>query len=329
MKKISVLLMAICLSIVLFGCKDSTGEYDPNGRAYDFIYELNMDNYEDYMDISLDNIDGKFYVKYELDEEGYIGELSLTILVFPNHHDDAVEKDIVLTKENKYYEIKVGNSGIETHGNVIECEGTLYSNQFEYIYGLRINKSQNDMNSLNEALEVFEGKTMYTAEYTLDVLDIKIRSKMGFRTDPFYFYNWTPFDLTVYAYEEDHHRYIKRYKDNNETTFEVLSIDEIMEEIGISTSESFLFSETLFAHHRDDHYYVFGTLNDLIEGFLPEDTFEDLSKSSEFKMSIKIIDENKLIFNFHVLDDDIDYDFQFVYDFAEFETVDYHFETEY
>lgn len=329
MKKISVLLMALCLSMVLFACKDSTGDYDPNGRAYDFIYELNMDNYEDYMDISLDNIDGKFYVKYELDEEGYIGELSLTILVFPNHHDDAVEKDIVLTKENKYYEIKVGNSGIETHGNVIECEGTLYSNQFEYIYGLRINKSQNDMNSLNEALEVFEGKTMYTAEYTLDVLDIKIRSKMGFRTDPFYFYHWTPFDLTVYAYEEDHHRYIKRYKDNNETTFEVLSIDEIMEEIGISTSESFLFSETLFAHHRDDHYYVFGTLNDLIEGFLPEDTFEDLSKSSEFKMSIKIIDENKLIFNFHVLDDDIDYDFQFVYDFAEFETVDYHFETEY
>jgi hypothetical protein len=281
------------------------------------------------MDISLDNIDGKFYVKYELDEEGYIGELSLTILVFPNHHDDAVEKDIVLTKENKYYEIKVGSSGIETHGNVIECEGTLYSNQFEYIYGLRINKSQNDMNSLNEALEVFEGKTMYTAEYTLDVLDIKIRSKMGFRTDPFYFYNWTPFDLTVYAYEEDHHRYIKRYKDNNETTFEVLSIDEIMEEIGISTSESFLFSETLFAHHRDDHYYIFGTLNDLIEGFLPEDTFEDLSINSEFKMSVKIIDENKLIFNFHVLDDDIDYDFQFVYDFAEFETVDYHFETEY
>jgi hypothetical protein len=329
MKKISVLLMAISLSIVLFGCKDSTGDYDPNGRAYDFIYELNMDNYEDYMDISLDNIDGKFYVKYELDEEGYIGELSLTILVFPNHHDDAVEKDIVLTKENKYYEIKVGSSGIETHGNVIECEGTLYSNQFEYIYGLRINKSQNDMNSLNEALEVFEGKTMYTAEYTLDVLDIKIRSKMGFRTDPFYFYNWTPFDLTVYAYEEDHHRYIKRYKDNNETTFEVLSIDEIMEEIGISTSESFLFSETLFAHHRDDHYYIFGTLNDLIEGFLPEDTFEDLSINSEFKMSVKIIDENKLIFNFHVLDDDIDYDFQFVYDFAEFETVDYHFETEY
>jgi hypothetical protein len=185
------------------------------------------------------------------------------------------------------------------------------------------------MNSLNEALEVFEGKTMYTAEYTLDVLDIKIRSKMGFRTDPFYFYNWTPFDLTVYAYEEDHHRYIKRYKDNNETTFEVLSIDEIMEEIGISTSESFLFSETLFAHHRDDHYYIFGTLNDLIEGFLPEDTFEDLSINSEFKMSVKIIDENKLIFNFHVLDDDIDYDFQFVYDFAEFETVDYHFETEY
>lgn len=329
MKKISVFLMAISLSIVLFGCKDSTGDYDPNGRAYDFIYELNMDNYEDYMDISLDNIDGKFYVKYELDEEGYIGELSLTILVFPNHHDDAVEKDIVLTKENKYYEIKVGSSGIETHGNVIECEGTLYSNQFEYIYGLRINKSQNDMNSLNEALEVFEGKTMYTAEYTLDVLDIKIRSKMGFRTDPFYFYNWTPFDLTVYAYEEDHQRYIKRYKDNNETTFEVLSIDEIMEEIGISTSVSFLFSETLFAHHRDDHYYIFGTLNDLIEGFLPEDTFEDLSINSEFKMSVKIIDENKLIFNFHVLDDDIDYDFQFVYDFADFETVDYHFVTEY
>lgn len=329
MKKLSVVLMAMSLSMVLFACKDSTGDYDPNGRAYDFIYELSMDNYEDYMDISLDNIDGKLYVKYELDEEGYIGELSLTILVFPNHHDDAVEMNMILTKENKYHEIKVGKSGIETHGQLIECEGTLYSNQFEYMYGQRINESQNDLDGLNEALEVFEGKTMYTVEYTLDVLGVKIRSKMGFRADPLYFYNWTPFDMTVYAYEEDHNRYIKRYKNSNETTFEVVTIDEIIDEMGISTSESFLFSDALLAHHRDDHYYIFGTLNDLIDGFLPEDAFEDLNRSSEFKMSIKIIDENKFIFNFHVLEDDIDYDFQFVYDFSEFETIDYHFETEF
>jgi hypothetical protein len=60
--------------------------------------------------------------------------------------------------------------------------------------------------------------------------------------------------------------------------------------------------------------------------FFPEGTFEDISEYSEFIMSIEIISEDEMHIDFDILNDDIEYEFSFVYDFASFGDIDYLFE---
>lgn len=321
MKKGILFLFVIGLSLMLLSCSKAS--------QYDFSYILNSDNYNDFMTITFEMVEGKRYVKYELDEEGYIESLILTVEVQQGHGDVAVGKNVTLNKENELVEVVMSESEIIGYNaEVVGCIGTLYTNQFEYVYGFRMNKAKSDIKDLNEALEIYDQFNFYTVEYSIDVLDVKISSQMGFRTDPFYYYNWTPFDKTVYAYEEENDRYVKKYMDDNHMSIEPITESEMIDELGLSESTGFSFPSELGVYYEDEHYYIFGTIEDLTTGLFPEDTFKELSKYSEFKMSIKVVDEDMLILNFHVLDDDIDYDFQFVYDFSKFGAIDHFFELE-
>lgn len=66
--------MFICF---LVGCETSV--------SYCFVYNLNKDNDEAFMDITIEDIDGKRYAKYELEEEGYVKSLIMTISITQSH----------------------------------------------------------------------------------------------------------------------------------------------------------------------------------------------------------------------------------------------------
>jgi hypothetical protein len=322
MKKGILFLFVIGLSMMLLSCSKAS--------QYDFSYTLNKYNYKSLMKITFHWNLGRGYVKYELDEEGYIENLILTFEVKKGFFDPStVDKNVTLEKENEFVEFELNEYEIlGTDPEIVRCAGTLYTNQFEYVYGLKMNKAKSDIKDLNEALEIYDQFNFYTVEYSLDVLDVKISSQMGFRTDPFYYYNWTPFDKTVYAYEEENDRYVKKYMDDSHMSIEPITESEMIDELGLSESTGFSFPSELGVYYEDEHYYIFGRIEDLTSGIFPEDTFEDISQSAQFKMSIKVVDEDMLILNFHVLNDDIDYDFQFVYDFSKFGAIDHFFELE-
>ncbi len=318
MRRILSTVILLCLGVFLVGCNKA--------NRYDFAYELSVHNYEELIDIDFEFIDGTRYVKYELKEEGFLESLILTIetIYSPTR---KTEQNITLTEEGTLYEIKKDDSYMGLSTSVIGCLGTLYTNQFESVYGFSLNKGKSDVKDLNESLEVFNQQSFYTAEYTMKVMDISLKSKIGFRNNPFYFYMWTPFDKTAYEYQESSQTFVKKYRDANQNTISYLSVAEMIEELGITESSSFLFFEDAAVYKENENtFHIIGVLKDLLGGFFPEGTFEDISEYSEFVMSIEIISEDEMHIDFDILNDDIEYEFSFVYDFASFGDIDYLFE---
>jgi hypothetical protein len=168
------------------------------------------------------------------------------------------------------YEIKKDDSYIGLSTSVIGCLGTLYTNQFESVYGFSLNKGKSDVKDLNESLEVFNQQSFYTAEYTMKVMDISVKSKISFRNNPFYFYMWTPFDKTAYEYQESSQTFVKKYRDANQNTISYLSVAEMIEELGITESSSFLFFEDAAVYKENENtFHIIGVLKDLLGGFFP------------------------------------------------------------
>jgi hypothetical protein len=318
MKRLLSIILMFFLGVYLVGCSAA--------NRYDFVYEISKDNYEKLIDIDFETIDNVKFIKYELKEKGYIESLIVTVESRYNFYIHQ-EENITMTEENVLYPLSITQPSYSSVESVVGCLGTLYTDQFQNVFGLSLSKAKSDVKELNESLEIFNDHHFYTVESELNALNIRITSQLGFRSDPFYFYILTPFERTAYSHEASTGIVTKKYQDAKTDTISYLTEAEMIEELGLEETNSFLLPDTLSVYkEKENVFYIFGVIEDLKGSFFPEETFDDISYNAKFKMKIKIVSDDELLLDFDILDDDIEYNFSFEYDFTKFGDIDYLFD---
>ena len=317
MRRILSVILLLCLGVFLVGCNKA--------NKYDFVYELSVHNYDKLINIDIETVKERKYIKYDLKNEGHIESLIVTVKYGSGYM--ATEENITLKKEGESYLLTDVNSLLRVNTSISGCIGTLYSNHFKDVFGFSLNKAKSDVKELNESLEAYNEKLFYTVESEVRVLDVRMTYQIGYRNDPFYFYTRTPFDVTAYTYDEEFGVFTKKFQSAKKDTFTYLTESELFNELGIDESSSFGFPETMSVY-KDAHgdFYIIGHIKDLKGSFFPEDTFNDVSDYSEFKMSVDCKSRNELVIEFDILNDDVVYEFVFEYDFTTFGDIEYLFD---